>query len=580
MPAVRPTTSPPRSAPDPTTDAQVRLTDVLPAPVRVEPAAGVEFFLTPGTTIRTTPAPAAGDVGRYLAELLRRPTGYPLPVVPANPAEAAGGISLLLVEDDDPAAGTTPPATRAQPPATDSPRAATEGYRLEVTATAVVIRARTATGLFHGVQTLRQLLPAKIESRRRQPGPWRVPGGSISDHPRFAYRGAMLDVARHFFAVPHVLRFIDHLARYKLNHLHLHLTDDQGWRIAVDSWPRLATVGGATEVDGGPGGHYTKEDYRKIVTYAAARHITVVPEIDLPGHTNAALNAYGALAPDGIAPPEYTGTDVGFSAVAVHSDLTYRFVDEVLGEVAALTPGPYLHIGGDEAFTLSPADYAAFVDRIQPLVTGHGKAVLGWHQIAAAGHSPGRVVQYWGTGQADPAVAAAVAAGARLLLSPGNRTYLDMKYGPATPLGKDWAGFVEVRTAYDWDPGAYLSGVPAEAVLGVEAPLWTETVASVSDIEFMIFPRLPAIAELGWSPASTHDWADFRARLAGHGPRWTLAGITFHRSPEVPWPAATPARRASIPAPRSAPGEPDGSTPSGVPEPAGGTDSAPAAPAG
>ncbi|MBE1492807.1 beta-N-acetylhexosaminidase [Plantactinospora soyae] len=509
-------------------DTPPQLTDVLPAPVRVEPATGVEFILTPGTTIRTTAGPAAAAVGRYLADLLRRPTGYPLPIVPAGPADAPGGISLLLTGTDHGPAGER--RARNGSPA--------EGYRLDVGATGVVVRARTAAGLFYGVQTLRQLLPPKIEAGRRQPGPWAIPGGVIEDHPRFGYRGAMLDVARHFFAVPDVLRFIDHLARYKLNHLHLHLTDDQGWRIAVDSWPRLTSVGGSTEVDGGPGGYYRREEYAEIVAYAAARHITVVPEIDLPGHTNAALNAYGELAPDGEAPPEYTGTDVGFSAVDVDNERTYQFVDDVLGEVAALTPGPYLHVGGDEAFTLGSADYTRFMDRVQRIVTGHGKRVLGWHQLAVAEHSPGRVIQYWGTSTEDPVVTAAVRGGAKLVLSPGNRTYLDMKYTDATPLGKDWAGLVEVRAAYDWDPGSYLTGVPAGAVLGVEAPLWTETIRTVSDVEFMTFPRLPAIAELGWSPASTHDWADFRVRLAGQGARWSTAGITFHRSPEVPWAGA------------------------------------------
>ncbi|GIG92725.1 beta-N-acetylhexosaminidase [Plantactinospora endophytica] len=512
---------------------------MLPAPARVEPAAGVEFILTPGTTIRTSPGPEAGAVGRYLAELLRRPTGYPLPVVSAGRPEVPGGISLLLTGDDE--ASSHP----GKPAAGDAGTA--EGYRLEITAAGVVVRARTATGLFYGVQTLRQLLPPKIESSRRQAGPWAIPGGTIDDQPRFGYRGAMLDVARHFFAVPDVLRFVDHLARYKLNHLHLHLTDDQGWRIAVDSWPRLTSVGGSTEVDGGPGGYYTKEQYSEIVAYAAARHITVVPEIDLPGHTNAALNAYAELAPDGVAPPEYTGTDVGFSAVAVDSERTYQFIDDVVGEVAALTPGRYLHIGGDEAFTLGRADYTRFMNRVQRIVTGHGKRVLGWHQLAVAEHSAGRVVQYWGTSTEDQTVANAVRNGAKLLLSPGNRSYLDMKYSAATPLGKDWAGLVEVREAYDWDPGDYLAGVPAEAVIGVEAPLWTETIRTVADIEFMTFPRLPALAELGWSPAQARDWADFRVRLAGQGVRWSTAGITFHRSPEVPW-AGAPV----VPAPRPA----------------------------
>jgi hexosaminidase len=370
----------------------------------------------------------------------------------------------------------------------------------------------------------------------------------------------MLDVSRHFFEVPDVLRLVDQLARYKLNHLHLHLTDDQGWRIAIDSWPRLAEIGGATEVDGGTGGYYTQADYRTIVEYAAARRITVVPEIDLPGHTNAALSAYGELAPDGVAPPPYTGTEVGFSSVAVTSERTYDFVDDVLGELAALTPGPYLHVGGDEAWTLDPAAYATVMNRVQRIVAARGKTVVGWHQLAPTEHVPGRVLQYWGTTTGDENVAAAVRHGARVIMSPGNRTYLDMKYTEQTPLGQDWAGLIEVRTAYDWDPGAYLDGVPTEAVLGVEAPLWTETIRTVAEIEFMTFPRLVAVAELGWSAASTRDWDSFRLRLAAQAPRWGLAGIEFYRSPEVPWPV-TPDETPTVPAPRREVGTVDGAGP-------------------
>jgi hexosaminidase len=500
---------------------EARLTEVVPAPRSVRPAPGVRYRLTADAVIRTSTDPAATAVGEYLAELLRPATGYRLPVTDVEGGTgSAAGIALLL----DPAEPATEPSG---------------GYRLDVTADGVTIRARTGTGLFHGVQTLRQLFPAAIESGTTQPGPWPVPGGRIVDAPRFAYRGAMLDVSRHFFEVPDVLRLVDQLARYKLNHLHLHLTDDQGWRIAIESWPRLAEVGGTGEVDGGVGGHYTQADYRAIVEYAAAREITVVPEIDLPGHTHAALTAYGELAPDGVAPPPYTGTDVGFSSVAVASERTYDFIDDVLGELAALTPGAYLHIGGDEAFTLAPADYTAFMNRVQRIVAGKGKTVLGWHQLAPAEHVTGRVLQYWGTTTTDAVVGAAVRQGARLIMSPGNRSYLDMKYTDSTPLGQDWAGLIEVRAAYDWDPGSYLDGVPASAVLGVEAPLWTETIRTVAEVEFMTFPRLVAIAELGWSPAATRDWDAFRLRLAAQAPRWTIAGITFYPSPEVPWPATT-----------------------------------------
>jgi hexosaminidase len=516
-----------RAAGDDLLPPPARLDDVVPAPERVEADPGVTFVLDGDTAIRVTARADAQQVADHLARLLRPATGFPLPVADTLAADPGGTLTLTL-------AGTTPP-----PPGTDAGSAdlGAEGYRLDVTATEVRVVADTATGLFYGVQTLRQLLPAAVESPTPVAVRWALPGGTILDRPRFPYRGAMLDVARHFFAVEDVLRVIDHLARYKLNHLHLHLTDDQGWRIAVDSWPKLATVGGATEVGGGPGGHYTKADYRRIVSYATDRHVTVVPEIDLPGHTNAALVAYPSLAPDKIAPAPYTGTEVGFSYVDPADEQTYDFIADVLGEVAALTPGPWLHIGGDEAFKVKGEVYTGFVERAQRLVADTGKTVVGWHQLAPAAHSDGRVLQWWGTDTDDPTTADAVRRGARLIVSPGNRAYLDMKYAEDTPIGHDWAGLIDVQRAYDWDPGTHVTGVPTTAVLGVEAPLWTESVTSLADIEFLLLPRLPAIAELGWSPRATHDWTGFRDRLAGHGARWSTAGITFHRSPEIPWPA-------------------------------------------
>ncbi|HWH00781.1 MAG TPA: family 20 glycosylhydrolase, partial [Pilimelia sp.] len=405
----------------------------------------------------------------------------------------------------------------------------------DIDARGVVIRARTAAGLFHGVQSLRQLLPAQVEHRRVQRAHWAVPAGRIVDRPRFAYRGAMLDVSRHFFGVDVVKRYLDQLALYKINHLHLHLTDDQGWRIAIDSWPRLATHGGSTAVGGGPGGYYTQAQYREIVAHAAARHITIVPEIDMPGHTNAALASYAELNCDGVAPPLYTGIDVGFSSLCVHKETTYTFVRDVLREIAALTPGPYLHIGGDEAHVTPAEDYRTFLNRVQPMVTDLGKTVVGWHQVGDADHSPGRVVQFWGRRGPDADLLAAVDKGAKVLLSPASKAYLDMKYTPETPLGLSWAGLIEVRTAYEWEPGSYLAGVPESAILGVEAPLWSETLLTREHLDYMAFPRLPAIAELGWSPAAALGWESFRARLAGHGPRWTALGIDFYRSPQVAW---------------------------------------------
>ena len=490
----------------------VPLDRVIPAPASVDPG-GRPYRITEKTRIRVDGSREARRVGEYLAGVLRPSTGYPLPVSDRG----AGGIRLRIA---------------------DGP-SGSEGYRLRSGPSGITLTAAKPAGLFHGVQTLRQLLPADVEQRTRRPGPWLVAGGTVTDSPRFGWRGAMLDVSRHFFSVEEVKRYIDRISLYKINKLHLHLSDDQGWRIAIDSWPRLATYGGSTEVGGGPGGYYTKDDYREIVRYAASRYLEVVPEIDMPGHTNAALASYAGLNCDGVAPPLYTGTQVGFSSLCVGKEITYDFVEDVVREIAALTPGRYLHIGGDEAHSTPHEEYVAFMERVQPVVARYGKTVVGWHQLTGATPAKGAIAQYWGldgTGAGEKAqVAEAARNGTGLILSPADRAYMDMKYDANTPLGLSWAGYVEVRRSYDWNPGAYLEGVPESAVRGVEAPLWTETLDEVGELEFMAFPRLPGIAELGWSPAETHDWESYRSRLAAQGPRWEALGVNFYRSPQVAW---------------------------------------------
>ncbi|MFE6028118.1 beta-N-acetylhexosaminidase [Streptomyces niveus] len=503
------------------------LGDVVPVPASVRPG-GTPYTLTPSTRIRVDEdSREARRVGTYLAGLLRPSTGYDLRITDDDRGRAHGrgddGIRLRIS-----------PGDRAL---------GDEGYRLESGRAGVTLTAREPAGLFHAVQTLRQLLPAAVERDSRQRGPWKVAGGTITDTPRYAYRAAMLDVSRHFFTVDQVKRYIDQLALYKINTLHLHLSDDQGWRIAIDSWPRLATYGGSTQVGGGPGGYYTKAQYRDLVRYATSRHLEVVPEIDMPGHTNAALASYAELNCDGVAPPLYTGTAVGFSSLCAPKEITYDFVDDVVRELAALTPGRYLHIGGDEAHSTSHADYVEFMRRTQAIVAKYGKTVVGWHQLTGAEQVKGAVAQYWGydaTGAAERAqVAEATKAGTKLILSPADRTYLDMKYDRNTDLGQTWAGLVEVDRSYDWDPAAYLAGAGVDpgAVLGVEAPLWSETLSTSDHIERMAFPRLPGVAEIGWSPQSARDWDTYKVRLAAQGPRLTALGIDYYRSPVVPWPA-------------------------------------------
>lgn len=400
----------------------------------------------------------------------------------------------------------------------------------------MTIRANEPAGLFAGIQTLRQLFPASVEGDTERTDSWTVPGGTILDYPRFDYRGSHLDVARHFFSVSEVKQVIDHLSLYKINHLHLHLTDDQGWRIEIESWPKLTEVGGSTEVGGGPGGYYTQAEYEELVEYARDRFITVVPEIDMPGHTNAALASYAELNCDCTATDLYTGTKVGFSSLCVDKEVTYEFIDDVVRELAEMTPGPYIHLGGDESHQTSEEDYNTFMDRVIPIVEKYDKRPIGWHQVVSADPPDTTIAQYWYPGREASDVAEAAKQGTEVIASPASRAYLDMKYDEDTKLGLDWAGLTSVKDAYDWNPGSFLEDVDESSVMGPETALWSETLETLDDIEFMLFPRLPAVAELGWSPWSTHDWQGFKRRVASHATRWEGMNIDYYRSPQVPWP--------------------------------------------
>ncbi len=488
--------------------------NIIPRPVS-EVATGGTFVLTAHAGINVEPATdEVKAIGQYLADRINPSTGYETKVQGTEIGPALGNIYLTLT-GADPALGD-------------------EGYELTITPELVKLVANQPAGLFHGVQTIRQLLPPAIDSASIQPGPWILGTGTITDFPRFAWRGAMLDVARHFFNVRDVSRYIDLLAYYKINRLHLHLSDDQGWRIQINSWPNLAIHGGSLEVGGGPGGYYSQEDYANIVNYARSRYITIIPEIDMPGHTTAALASYPELNCGGIAPELFTGTDVGFSSFCINKDITYTFLEDVIGELAGMTPGAYIHIGGDEAKATNQPDYINFVKRAQSIVAANGKQVVGWEEIAQAPLLPGSIVQHWNL--TAGLAAQAIQQGARVIMSPADKAYLDMKYTAATALGLEWAGTINLEKGYSWDPAKLIAGVTEKDILGVEAPLWSETLKTMEDIEYMAFPRLPGYAEIGWSPQSRRDWSEYKKRLGTHGPRLEALGVHFYRSPEIAWP--------------------------------------------
>lgn len=489
---------------------------VVPLPRTVEPRAGAGFTVTADTVVTVTGGDDRGVwIGKYLADVIGLAAApQPPRVVVASGTIPEGAISLEIG---------------------DTAITGAEAYELIVASDRVTIRANQPAGLFYGVQTFRQLLPAFVEYQAVRPDKTRpvvAPAGRIADEPRFAWRGAMLDVSRHFLPTGDVKRYVDLMSLYKLNRLHLHLADDQGWRIEIKSWPNLAARGGSTQVGGGTGGFYTQDQYADLVRYAAERFVTIVPEIDMPGHTNAALASYAELNCDGVARELYTGVQVGFSALCVDKDVTYTFINDVVHEIAALTTGSWFHIGGDEVKTLTPDQYIRFVERVQTIVQSHGKQMVGWDEIAPARLLAGSVVQHW---RPKTTPAEAVAKGARVIMSIANKAYLDMKYDAATPIGLSWAGNIDVQAAYDWDPATMAAGVGESALLGVEAPLWSETLATIRDVEFLAFPRLLGIAEVGWSRAEARDWSAFKERLGAQGPRFTALGVNFFRSPTVPW---------------------------------------------
>lgn len=405
-----------------------------------------------------------------------------------------------------------------------------EGYSITIDENEITLAANSNTGLYYAVQSLTQMM--EMNSSDSNVDQIMIPATTIVDHPRFEYRGSMLDVSRHFFPVEDVKDYIDRLARYKMNVMHLHLADDQGWRIHIDSWPKLTEIGGSTEVGGGKGGFFSQADYKEIVDYAASKHITIIPEIDMPGHTNAALASYPELNCDGKATELYTGTKVGFSSFCIGKDITYKFIDDVIKEVAAITPGQYIHIGGDEAHATKDKEFKDFIVKVEAIVEKHGKTMIGWNDIAKTAISENSVAQYW---HPFPDVIDMAKVKNPIIMSPAKRAYLDMKYSDSTKLGLKWASLIEVDHGYNWNPVDYLPELNPAQIIGIEAPLWSETVTNQDEVEYLVFPRLLGYAEIGWSLQENRNWEDYKKRLAQQTDYFKKESINFYPSNKVDW---------------------------------------------
>ncbi|HLT91998.1 MAG TPA: family 20 glycosylhydrolase [Woeseiaceae bacterium] len=508
---------------------------VIPAPASVEPSAG-PFLLAASTTIVVDGSDGGRRTAEWLAGLLAQTTGLQLAIEDAR-ADAGNAIVLAIAPLE----------------ATEHP----EAYRLEVTPERVTVRANAAAGLFYGAVSTWQLATAAP----RLGDALRLPAVVVHDEPRFAWRGLMLDPARHWIPPGTVKRMLDWMALHKLNVLHWHLTDDQGWRIAIDAYPKLTEVG-AWRVPAGPaaaedidpetgeprryGGFYTKKDVRDIVAHAAARHVTVVPEIDMPGHAQAALAAYPELGTGDV--PAGVSADWGVHTWLFGVDeITFEALETILDEVLELFPGEYVHVGGDEAVKKRWIESAAvqarmrelgiedatalqgwFMGRLEAFLAARGRKLIGWDEILEGGIAPQATVMSW-RGIAGAVEAASL--GHDTVLSPSPTLYFDHRQGrlASEPPGRD--AVITLEDVYRFEPmPAALAPDERRHVLGIQANLWSEHIRTEERLAWMAFPRAAALAEVAWSPPERLDWHSFVRRLPAQFERYRALGLPFATS--------------------------------------------------
>jgi hexosaminidase len=504
---------------------------LLPAPASVVPGQGA-FRLTAGTRVVLAQADAAT---RRTAELWAASVAGVVGALPIFEGPCEKGAVCLRVAGGGPA----------------------EGYRLTVTGDSVVVSGNDAAGLFYGLQTLSQMLPPGGGA----PGPARLAATDVTDAPRFRYRGMHLDVGRHFFGPDFVKRYIDQLARYKINRFHWHLTEDQGWRIEIKRYPRLTEVAAwrsetMREKNFDPfvgdgvrhGGYYTQDEIRDVVRYAQERHVTIVPEIEMPGHSLAALAAYPELA---CTPgPFQVGTTWGvFDDIFCPKEETFAFLEGVLTEVMDLFPGEYVHIGGDEApkarWEASDVAQAVirregladehelqswFVRRIEAFLNRHGRRLIGWDEILEGGLAPNATVMSW-RGTAGGIEAAKQ--GHDVIMTPTSHLYFDFYQGDPAQEPLAIGGNLPLERVYAFEPvPEELNETEAGRVLGAQGNVWTEYIPTEAHLEYMVFPRLFALAEVAWSSPDRRDFGDFARRLPWHLDRLDAQDVRY-RIPDV-----------------------------------------------
>ncbi|MVM34487.1 family 20 glycosylhydrolase [Spirosoma sp. HMF4905] len=510
--------------------------NLIPFPARFSGQNG-QFTISSNTRVVIAPATDASvkSVAQLFASQVKTANGLALTVAPTSPALAKGShifftLNKKLVLGD-------------------------EGYKLTVTPGKVLVEAATPKGLFYAAQTMRQLLPAG------QAAPVIMPACAITDKPRFGYRGLMLDAGRYFMPVPFVKKFIDLMAMHKQNTFHWHLTEDQGWRIEIKKYPKLTQIGSKRaesivgqysqnypqQFDGKPsGGFYTQEEIKDVVRYAQSRFVTIVPEIEMPGHAQAALAAYPELGCD-PAKGYQVYTKWGVSEdVYCPSEKTFTFLQDVLTEVIALFPGKYIHIGGDECPKTAWKNSAFcqelikknnlkdehelqsyFIRRIEKFLNTKGRSIIGWDEILEGGLAPNATVMSW---RGTAGGIAAAQQKHNVIMSPNGTCYLDYYQGnPATePLAI--GGYLPLDQVYAYEPmPTELSAADQKYITGVQGNIWTEYLPTPESVEYMAFPRAIALAEIGWMQAGPHNFEDFAQRLKNHLPKLDAIPVNYAR---------------------------------------------------
>jgi len=520
---------------------------IIPRPERIEPLPGA-FLLSPGTKILV---PAGDDETKHVAEYL------------AGCLHDGTNLDFEIAEVSSSATNTPPNAFIFNK--LNASDLVSEGYRLTAGPGLILLEASAPQGLFYAVQTILQLLPPEIFSVKNIPGVhWTIPAVKITDTPRYSWRGMLLDVSRHFFSKEFIKKFIDYLVLHKMNTFHWHLTDDQGWRIEIKKYPRLTEVGAwrADREDkpwterepqkegekAANGGFYTQEEIREILAYAKSRFVTIVPEIEMPGHCLAALASYPQVSCTGgpfTVPPGSVWPIT--NVYCPGSDETFDFLENVLAEVIALFPSPYIHIGGDEVdkanWKKCPKCQARmkaeglkteeelqsyFIRRIEKFLNGRGKKLIGWDEILEGGLAPNAAVMSW---RGTEGGIAAAREGHDVVMTPTSHCYFDYYQGPPASEPPAIGGYLPLSKVYSFEPTpSELKAGEAAHILGAQANLWTEYIATPEHAEYMIFPRIAAIAEAGWSPQASKNWMHFAARMTAQFERYRLAGIHYAKS--------------------------------------------------